>query len=211
MIWRAWRCLLLIILSGVLGGLLGQYSGAAVAWVTGRGRWATHGRCTGWTLATIAAAVMAIGAPKFLLRFWYENEGTGKARRNWSCPREGNERYGYDGLEVEGIKALPVMCGAGAVVGLICGSMAAGMMMAFYFFAVLSPLAPGGWWPVLQHLSRVQWTGDGFVGDGDSSYALVCFIVLGSMIVLGAVLGPFWNYIDVGSKRYRVFRRKPKS
>jgi hypothetical protein len=210
-IWRAGRRLFLIVLSGVLGGILGQYAGAPIAMILGRAEWAVHCRCAGWTLFTLAAVASAIGFPSVLLRFWYENEGTRKPRHSRGSPPGGGERYGYEGMEVVGIKAVPVMCGVGALVGFICGSMLAGMMVALCIFVVLSPFAPDGWWPLLQQLSRAQWTGDGFVGEGKSPYILLCFIVFGAVIVLSAVLGPFWNYVDVGNKRYRVFRRKPKA
>lgn len=206
--WRTSRRLFLIALSGALGAILGQYVGAPFAIVLGKAGWAVHWRCAGWTIFTLTAAVMAIGAPTFLLRFWHESEKAQYAfPRN---PRQGNESYGYEDSEVVGIRAVPVMCGVGAMVGLICGMMLAGTMIVLYFFVVLSPFAPDGWWPVLHQLAPVQWTGDGFVGEGNSSFATACVIVCGAVIVMSAVLGPFWNYMDVKGKRYRVFQRKAR-
>jgi hypothetical protein len=88
--------------------------------------------------------------------------------------------------------------------GLILGGMAGGFLIAFYFFAALSPLGPGGWWPMLPLTFQRS---DGGFSTQDRFVLIPWLIMVGVFVVLGVCLGLFGS-VSWGGQRFQVFRTK---
>jgi hypothetical protein len=170
--------------------------------MTGEPGCVAHGRCVGWTLFFLVAAV---GAPFGFVHFCSGAVKRRKAGRKPPTPPPA-ERETTPPVESQttegGIKAFLIAPLIGGFGGLILGCMAAGCLVALYFFAALSPLGPGGWWPILP--LAFQSTGDGF--SSKDSFILTSFlIVVGTCVILGALLGLFGT-VSWGQKRFQIFR-----
>jgi hypothetical protein len=100
-----------------------------------------------------------------------------------------------------GFKAMLAGPLVGSVMGLFIGSMACGILVGLYFFIALSPLGPGGWWPIFS----LSWetTGDGF-STRDPRLMTPTLCVLGFFVLTGFIAG-FFGTTHVGKKHYRVF------
>lgn len=200
LIWKAVTYLFLIAFSSIVGASLGSFLGHALGALLGEPDWwLAQGRCAGWTLFVLVAVV---GAPFGFVYFYPRTQHQGgnqrtpsHVRRAWTEPTEGQRTVG-------GIRALLIAPLAGAFMGLIVGGMLGGYLIALYFFVALSPVGPGGWWPILP--LNFHSTGDGF-GTKDPVILIPCLIVVGTFIVLGALLG-LSGIMSVGGTRYQVFR-----
>jgi hypothetical protein len=201
--WGATKYLFLIVFSSIVGAHLGTAVGLAIGAIAGEPSWAAHGRCVGWTLFVLVAA---IGAPFGFV--YFQNDfasGAGKSRKHRKPqPVEGESAVVAAETIEGGAKAIVVAPLLGAFMGLIVGGMAGGLLVAFYFFAALSPLGPGGWLPILP--LRFQGSADGF--SANTPFMVVAWlIVVITFVVLGAIAGLFGR-VSCGRKRYQVFRSK---
>ncbi len=201
MVWRTTKYLFLIVFSSILGANLGMAVGAAIAVLTGEADWwAVQGRCAGWTLFVLIAAV---GAP---FGFWDFYPGTQHESGNpRTLPAVQIERTkpDVDQIIVGGIKAILIAPLIGAIMGLLVGGIFVGFLVALYFFVALSPLGPGGWWPILPVTFHA--IGDGFTTK-DPIILIPWLVVVGTFVVLGALLGI--SGISVGRTLYQVFRSR---
>lgn len=199
--WKATKYLSLIVFSSIVGAHLGSGIGAAFAGMTGEPNCVAHGRCAGWTLFFLVAAV---GAPFGFVHFC--TDAVKRRKADWktptSQPAECETAPPVEGQTTEGgIKAFLIAPLIGGFGGLIVGCMAAGCLVALYFFAALSPLGAGGWWPILP--LAFQSSGDGF--SSKDSFILTFFlIIVGTCVILGALLG-FFGSASCGKKRFQIF------
>ena len=199
MIWKAPKYLFLIVFSSIVGAYLGSGVGMAVAAMTGDPGWAAHGRCAGWTLFALVAAV---GAPFGFVRFT-DTVKPRKPRRNPPTPAPiKRESTAPEIQRTEGgIKAILIAPLLGAFMGLILGGMLGVFLVPLYFFAALSPLGPGGWWPILPLTS--QSAGDGF-STKDPFMLIPVLTVVGTFVISGAALALLAG-ASYGKTRFQVF------
>jgi MFS family permease len=194
MIWKATKYLFLIAFSGIIGANLGIGVGLLISMLTGEPGWVAHGRCAGWTLFVVIAAIGApLGFVRFV-RFGYRKVAPKSADEEASQP-EVSER-----LESRGRSLLfgPLL---GAFGGLILGGMVGGYLIALHFFAALSPLGPGGWWPILPLTFQVS--AGGF--STKQPVVMVAWLILvGLFVTMGIILGIFCS-VSWGSRRFEVF------
>lgn len=204
MIWKAAKYLALIVVSSIVGAQLGTVVGAGIGALTGEPSWAAHGRCAGWTLFVLIAAV---GAPFGFVYFCEDKVPKSRKFRRTPPPQENEAEpeVREDGRTVSGMKAVPRVFLFGGIIGMVFGAMLVGCLVALYFFAALSPLGPGGWWPVLP--LAFQSTGDGFSAT-NVPFGVLCLIVFGTVFVLGIVLAMIGGPVTSGGTRYQVFRSK---
>jgi len=205
MIWFVARYLFLIVFSSIVGANLGLAVGLAIGELTGEPGWAAHGRCAGWTLFVLLAA---FGAPLGFVRFhnFYKSTDNGRQKnRDEQTPPAENEPQPVEPERIEGgVKALLVAPLIGAFMGLILGGMAGGLLVALYFFAALSPLGPGGWWPILP--LTFESFDNGF-STKDAFILVPWLVVVVAFVILGVFFGLFGT-VSCGQKRYQVFRSK---
>jgi len=199
--WKAARYLLLIVLSSIVGAQLGGMAGSAIGAMTGEAGWVAHGRCAGWTLFVLVAA---IGAPFGFVYFCSDKVPKRRQVQRRPPPDESElEGERTEGQKtVGGIKAILVAPSIGAFMGLICGGMLGGLLVAFYFFVALSPLGPGGWWPILPLAFQ---SSDGGFSTKDPFILIPWLVIVGTFVLLGVLLGIFGS-ISVGQTRYQAFR-----
>lgn len=208
-IWRGTRYLWLVMLSALLGALLTQPAGYGIAWLTGDAKWIVHVRCAGWTLGALAAAVLAIGAPSVLERFWHtriRRERSGSHDSRTGEDAGGTTEDSGNLNVVRGIRAVPAAFLIGSFAGLVVGAMLSGMWVAVCFFLALSPLARDGWWPILPW--QAQGTGDGFVADWKGTPCGYIFLVILGATMLLMIVGALAGSVSSRRTRYEVFRRK---
>jgi len=156
-----------------------------------RWEWAAQGRCVGWTAFVLLAAV---GAPLGWARFGNKAAGATHVAEPTLA--------GDEPRRVEGrLKSLLVGPLLGGLMGLIVSGIAGGYLIALYFFAVLSPWGPGGWWPVLPATFHMQ---AGGVGTKDPVILIPWLIVVGTFAAVGVVMGLVCN-VSVGHRRFAVF------
>ncbi len=201
MIWYAAKYLFLLVFSSIAGAILGSGVGLAIGAWTGEPAWATHGRCAGWTLFVLVAA---IGAP-FGFPSIHTDNGRRPGRRHLTRSLIGPDSRLVDPERIEGrVKSILVAPLLGAFMGLILGGIAGGFLIALYFFAVLSPLGPGGWWPILP--LTFQPSDGGFITE-DRFILFPYLVVVGLFVITGVCLG-FFGTVSCGKKHYQVFGSK---
>lgn len=201
-IWKTTKYLFLVVFSSIVGAQLGLWGGLAVAAITGDPSWVAHGRCAGWTLFFLLSAV---GAPLGIVRFYSGavNRPTTSGNRPALPAVERQRNVPAEGQRTEGgIRAILIAPLIGGFGGLILGGILGGYLVALYFFVALSPLGPGGWWPVLP--LAFQSNGDGF-STKDAFLWLPWLVIVGTFVVLGAFLGLFES-ATWGHKRFQAFR-----
>jgi hypothetical protein len=205
----AWYCakyLFLIVLSSIVGANLGMAVGLAISALTGEPDWTAHGRCAGWMLFVLVAVG---GAPFGFVRLYTGTDYTKKRRRRRQATRVNNGGSETDESKkiVGGLRALLFGPLIGAFMGLILGGMAGGLLVALYFFAALSPLGPGGWWPILPLAFR---SSAGGFSSKEPFMIIAWIIVVATFVLLGALLGLF-GFVSCGEERYQVFRANKKA
>lgn len=196
--WKFTAYLYLIVVSGFAGAAIGSGVGDAVSAMTGQPDWVMHGRCAGWTAFTLLAAV---GGPFGFVRFCGE---TGRRQKITRLPSTlvsfEHERTAPDDQRTErGFKAVLMAPLIGGFMGFILAFPLSGILVALYFFVTLSPLAPGGWWPILLPAFRS-------IGD---RFALVILALAGTCVLLGAVLALLMG-VSCGKTYFQVFGRQGK-
>jgi MFS family permease len=198
MIGKATKYLSLIVFASIAGAYLGSAVGSALGAITGDPGWAVHGRCAGWTLFALVAAV---GVPFGFVRRYPDTVKRRKTRPNQPTPPPiKRESTAPEGQRTEGgIKAILIAPLIGAFMGLILGGMLGGYGVALYFFAGLSPLGPGGWWPILP--LTFQSTSDGF---STKDFVIPWLTVVGTFVISGAVL-TLLGGVSCGKTRFQVF------
>lgn len=189
------KYLFLIAFASFSGAVLGSLVGHMIGELRGSGSWPeqaawiAHGRCVGWTLFALIAVV---GAPFGFVS--YCDEPPPFDRNETTAP----ERHTTQG----GIKAIVGGISVGAVMGLILGlvlSVKLGVFLVIlYGFVAFSPLGPDGWWPILAPMFRS-------IHDAIPFTLVSWLIVLGCLVLLGAILGPFGT-TSVGNRRFQTFR-----
>ena len=201
MVWRATKYLFLIVFSSILGAQLGTEVGAAIGVLTGEaGWWVAQGRCAGWTVFILLAVV---GGPFGFVYFFsgtQPHSGNPRPLPALQCERT---KPVVDQKTVGGIKAILMAPLIGAIMGLLVGGILSGFLVAFYFFVALSPLGPGGWWPILPVTFHAR--GDGFTTK-DPFILIPWLVVVGTFVALGVLFG--LAGISVGRTHYQVFRSR---
>jgi hypothetical protein len=203
-VWRATKAFFLVVFVSIVGAHFGTLVGGGLAVLAGNPAWINHGRCAGWALAVITAI---IGIPTGHVHFCGDDcRRDAPVRRDERKSREPSEPPAAAGaVKVEGrLKSLVIAPLIGALMGLIVGGMVGGYLIAVYFFAALSPLGPGGWWPVLP--LTFEAAGDGF-SSSDPLWLIPWLTVIGAFVLAGALFGLFGT-TTVGNRRYEVFGRK---
>lgn len=195
--WKGARYLLLIVFSSIVGAQVGGMAGCVIGAMTGEPAWGIHGRCAGGTFFVLLAA---LGAPFGLVYFCSEKVPKRRHVQRRPPPDERElERGTIEGQKtVTGIKAVLAASLAGSLMGLICGVSVGGLLVALYFFIALSPLGPGGWWPMLP--LTFQSTGGAFTTN--DAFAIAAWLtVLGTFMLLGVFLCIIGS-VSVGQTRY---------
>jgi hypothetical protein len=196
--WKFITYLYLIAISGFAGAAVGSGVGVAVSQMTGQPDWVLHGRCAGWTAFTLFAA---IAAPFGLVHFcrdtgqWRKIPGLPSTMLSFEQKSTAQRSQSTEG----GIKAVLMAPFIGGFMGLILAFPLSGILTVLYFFVTLSPLAPGGWWPILPPAFRS-------IGDG---FALVILAVMGACVILGAILTLSFG-VSWGKTRFQVFGRQDR-
>jgi hypothetical protein len=148
--------------------------------------------------------VAAVGAPFGFVYFC--SDKVPKRRQDQRRPPPDEDavecKTTEDRKTVGGTKAILVAPSIGALLGLLCGGILGGFLVALYFFLALSPLGPGGWWPILP-LGFQSSTG-GF-STQDAFIFIPWLMIVGTFVLLGLFLGIFGS-VSVGQTRYQVFR-----
>jgi MFS family permease len=199
--WRATRAFFLIVFASIIGAYVGTLGGYGLAALTGDWGWVNHGRCAGWT---IFVAMAIVGIPTGHVRFCNKRPSL-RSLPPEECERAELEPAAAEAVKVEGrLKSLLIAPLLGAFMGLIVGGMVGGFLIAVYFFVALSPLGPGGWWPVLP--LTFQAAGDGF-SSSDPLWLIPWLTVIGAFVLAGALLG-LVGTTTVGNRRYEVLGRK---
>jgi hypothetical protein len=199
--WTVTKWLFLVVFAGIAGAWFGRWAGMGLSAFTGEQAWVAHGRCAGWTLFAIVAAV---GGPLGFVTFGgtadRKKPGEQPARPTQPLPQSTPEPTGHERFESR-FKAAFVGPLVGALMGLFLGGMALGYLIAVYFFAALSPIGPGGWWPMLELTST---TAAGGFSSNDPLLVRLILIVLSLFVFAGTLFGLFGT-TSVGDKRYRLF------
>lgn len=212
---KATTYLLLIAFASIAGAYVGQRAGGVIARMTKEPAWIVHGRCVGWATLFLAGA---IGGPLGFARFVGRGPGGGhdgepgrppggrnKAARAWlRSPKEAESEDSQPPGDTpqRGVKAILVALLFGGFVGLIVGSALFLYIMVLYFSAAVSPLGPGGWWPILP----LPFTTVGGAFRASNSFIGVLWLIVAGVSVLGGALLSLFGTVEVGRRRFQVFR-----